>query len=54
MTTAGEKAFSHRTEAKSRIYAFEQAESAELYDEELTAFKREKAAWAYWKLAAGL
>ena len=47
MTPAGEKAFSFRTEAKSRIYAFEQAESAELSAEELFAFKREKTAWAY-------
>ncbi len=49
MTPAGEKAFSHRTEAKSRIYAFEQAECAELSAEELIAFKREKAAWAYFE-----
>lgn len=49
MTPAGEKAFSHRTEAKSRIYAFEQAEPAELSAEELIAFKREKAAWAYFE-----
>jgi uncharacterized protein YdeI (YjbR/CyaY-like superfamily) len=49
MTPAGEKAFSHRTEAKSRIYAFEQAESAELSAEEIIAFKREKAAWAYFE-----
>ncbi len=49
MTPAGEKAFSHRTEAKSRIYAFEQAESAELSAEELIAFQREKAAWAYFE-----
>jgi uncharacterized protein YdeI (YjbR/CyaY-like superfamily) len=49
MTPAGEKAFSHRTEAKSRIYAFEQTESAELSAEELIAFMREKAAWAYFE-----
>lgn len=49
MTPAGEKAFSHRTEAKSRIYAFEQAESAELSDQELQAFKRDKTAWAYFE-----
>jgi uncharacterized protein YdeI (YjbR/CyaY-like superfamily) len=36
-------------QAKSRIYAFEQAESAELSAEELIAFKREKAAWAYFE-----
>jgi uncharacterized protein YdeI (YjbR/CyaY-like superfamily) len=49
MTQAGEKAFSFRTEAKSRIYAFEQAESAELSDQELQAFKRDKAAWTYFE-----
>jgi uncharacterized protein YdeI (YjbR/CyaY-like superfamily) len=49
MTPAGEKAFSFRTEAKSRIYAFEQTESAELSDQEMQAFKREKAAWAYFE-----
>jgi uncharacterized protein YdeI (YjbR/CyaY-like superfamily) len=49
MTPAGEKAFSFRTEAKSRIYAFEQTDSAELSAEELSAFKREKAAWAYFE-----
>jgi uncharacterized protein YdeI (YjbR/CyaY-like superfamily) len=49
MTPAGEKAFSHRTEAKSRIYAFEQSESAELSAEELIVFKHEKTAWAYFE-----
>ena len=49
MTPAGEKAFSHRTEAKSRIYAFEQTEPAELSDQELQAFKRDKTAWAYFE-----
>ena len=49
MTPAGEKAFSRRTEAKSRIYAFEQTESAELSDQELQAFKRDKTAWVYFE-----
>jgi uncharacterized protein YdeI (YjbR/CyaY-like superfamily) len=49
MTPAGEKAFSFRTEAKSRIYAFEQDESPELSAQELQAFKRDKAAWAYFE-----
>jgi uncharacterized protein YdeI (YjbR/CyaY-like superfamily) len=49
MTPAGEKAFSFRTKAKSRIYAFEQTKSAELSDQEMQAFKREKAAWAYFE-----
>ena len=49
ITPAGEKAFSHRTEAKSRIYAFEQTECAELSAEERIAFKREKTAWVYFE-----
>lgn len=49
MTPAGKKAFSFRTEAKSRIYSFEQAESAQLSDQELDAFKRDKAAWVYFE-----
>jgi uncharacterized protein YdeI (YjbR/CyaY-like superfamily) len=49
MTPAGEKAFSFRTEAKSRIYSFEQAECPELSAEELIVFKREKTAWTYFE-----
>jgi uncharacterized protein YdeI (YjbR/CyaY-like superfamily) len=49
MTAAGEKAFSFRTEAKSSIYAHEQAVSAEFSDQELQAFKHEQAAWAYFE-----
>ena len=49
MTPAGAKAFSHRKEAKSSIYSHEQAVSAEFSAEELNAFKREKAAWAYFE-----
>jgi uncharacterized protein YdeI (YjbR/CyaY-like superfamily) len=49
MTPAGQKAFSHRTEAKSRIYAFEQTECPDLSAEERIAFKREKAAWTYFE-----
>ena len=47
MTPAGTAAFAHRKEAKSGIYSHEQAVSAEFSSEELKAFKREKAAWAY-------
>ncbi len=47
ITPAGEKAFSLRTESKSRIYSFEQAESPELSDQELRAFKSEETAWGY-------
>ena len=47
MTPAGEKAFSFRTEAKSRIYAFEQTETAELSKDELQAFQSDKTAWTY-------
>jgi len=49
MTAAGAKAFSHRKEAKSRIYAFEQEATAELSAQELKTFKREKVAWKYFE-----
>jgi len=49
MTPAGAKAFAHRKEAKSGIYAFEQAATAELSAAELRTFKREKAAWKFFE-----
>src|SRR4030095_10635953 len=38
MTKAGLTAFSHRRESKSKIYAYEQAESAELASKEAALF----------------
>ena len=49
MTPAGVKAFAHRKESKSRIYSHEQTFTAELSTDELQAFQREPAAWAYFE-----
>ena len=49
MTPAGATAFSHRKASKSGMYSFEQAETAELSVDELSAFKCDKAAWAYFE-----
>lgn len=49
MTPAGEAAFAQRTADKSVVYAYEQDEAGELSPAEVRAFKREKAAWAYWE-----
>jgi len=49
MRPEGERAFALRTEAKSGIYSHEQARAAELADEELHAFRRDAAAWAYFE-----
>ena len=51
MTPAGEQAFALRREHKSRIYAYETKVTAELSVEEQRAFKRDKAAWAYFEAA---
>jgi uncharacterized protein YdeI (YjbR/CyaY-like superfamily) len=49
MTAAGEKAYAHRTAEKSKVYAFEQATTAELSPQELRAFKSQKAAWKFFE-----
>ena len=49
MTPAGEAAFAQRTDEKSVVYAYEQAAASELSGAEIRAFKRDKAAWAYWE-----
>lgn len=49
MTPAGAKAFAHRKEEKSGIYAFEQLDTAELSAAELRDFKRNKAAWKFFE-----
>lgn len=49
MTPAGERAFGRRSEAKSRIYAYEQTEVAALSDDELARFRDEKAAWGFFE-----
>ncbi|MBT9504881.1 MAG: YdeI/OmpD-associated family protein, partial [Burkholderiaceae bacterium] len=47
MTELGLKAYAHRREAKSKIYAYEQANHAELSAEDEALFRKNKAAWAF-------
>jgi uncharacterized protein YdeI (YjbR/CyaY-like superfamily) len=47
MTGAGTEAFARRTDARSKVYSHEQAQTAELSAAELLAFKRDKAAWRF-------
>ena len=49
MTAAGEAAFAKRSENKSVVYAYEQAESATLSPSEISAFKRNKVAWRFFE-----
>lgn len=49
MTPAGAAAFAHRSEEKSVVYAYEQAETATFSADELRAFKRNKAAWTFFE-----
>jgi uncharacterized protein YdeI (YjbR/CyaY-like superfamily) len=49
MTPAGLAAFSHRTEAKSRIYSHEQQEPEVLKPAYEKRFKANSRAWAYWQ-----
>lgn len=51
MTLAGEAAFALRTQARSVVYSYEQDSVVELTDAELRAFRRNKAAWAYFEAA---
>ena len=52
VTPAGLAAFEKRTEAKSRIYSYEQKEAPEFSAGETKAFKRNKAAWAFIEASA--
>jgi uncharacterized protein YdeI (YjbR/CyaY-like superfamily) len=49
MTKAGEAAFSHRIEERSKVYAYEQTAQAELLPSELQQFKKNKTAWAFFQ-----
>jgi uncharacterized protein YdeI (YjbR/CyaY-like superfamily) len=49
MQSAGIRAFSKRTEARSRVYSHEQEKTAELSPAELRAFKRKKVAWKFFE-----
>ncbi len=47
MTKAGKTRSRHRTEARSKVYAYEQIEHAKLESSELQQFKKNKTAWAF-------
>lgn len=49
MRPAGEQAFSHRREAKSVVYAYEQEATARLSPLEIRGFKQHAAAWKYFE-----
>ena len=49
MTPAGAAAFAQRSDAKSVVYAYEQASPAELAPDEWRAFRRHKAAWQFFE-----
>jgi uncharacterized protein YdeI (YjbR/CyaY-like superfamily) len=47
MTAAGAAAYAHKTDRKSAVYAYEQAETAQLSSVEIKAFKKSAAAWRF-------
>ena len=49
MQPAGLAAFSHRSEAKSRTYAYEQASGAALPPADEARFRKSKKAWAFFE-----
>ena len=49
MNDAGLKAYAHRRESKSKIYAYEQAASARLEPDDEIAFRRNRAAWKFFE-----
>lgn len=49
MTAAGARAYSHRTERKSVVYAYEQRAEAELTDSEVREFRKNRTAWEYFE-----
>lgn len=51
VTAAGERAYAGRQAHRSGIYAYEQPATAELSADEVQAFRREAAAWAYFEAA---
>jgi len=52
MKPAGLRAYMKRTERKSSVYSYVQGGSLNLTPEELKAFKKNRAAWAYFEKAA--
>ena len=51
MQPAGLVAYQRRTEARTRVYSYEQVDDVQLTDEELRRFRRDKAAWRYFESA---
>jgi uncharacterized protein YdeI (YjbR/CyaY-like superfamily) len=49
MTPAGAKAFAHRKDEKSVVYAYEQEVMAQLSSQEVRTFKRKKSAWRFFE-----
>lgn len=49
---AGRAAFEQRSEKKSRTYAYEQSQTAQLAPAELRLFKQQRAAWAWFEQQA--
>jgi uncharacterized protein YdeI (YjbR/CyaY-like superfamily) len=49
MMEAGLIAFSHRREARSKIYSYEQAESAELEAKQEALFRKNRKAWKFFQ-----
>ncbi len=49
LTSAGREAFSHRTEAKSRTYSYEQRVEVPLSLEELAQFRKNRVAWRFFE-----
>jgi uncharacterized protein YdeI (YjbR/CyaY-like superfamily) len=49
VTPSGVKAYAHRKDEKSAVYAYEQKLTAELSPQDLRTFRREKTAWAYFE-----
>jgi uncharacterized protein YdeI (YjbR/CyaY-like superfamily) len=52
MRPAGLEAFARRLQANSGIYSYEQAAPLALTPDEVKAFRRDKAAWAYFEAVA--
>lgn len=49
MTAAGAEAFARRTDARSKVYSHEQAQTAQLSAAELREFKRNELAWSFFE-----
>ncbi len=52
MTPMGAAAFARRSAARSVVYAYEQANTAQLEGDELAAFQRQPQAWQWFERAA--